>query len=196
MLKRLLLVSTIIAIACTSVAGQSNETGTVDNVIKINPISIFVRTASVFYERKIGENKSIQLGLFYTNFTISDVTYKGFGITPEYRYYFSGEGAPSGWFLGPFIRYQRLTIENDYYDSFTNTTYQDEYTLDSFGGGVLIGKQWVFKSGVSVEFFAGPNYLGGTAKAKSTNSGTSTVDVNSAFEGIGLRAGVTVGYGF
>lgn len=198
MRKTCLFLITLYFAISTTLFAQSKSAASVDNVVKINPLSFVVQTVSVFYERKIADNKSIQLGLLYTGFGVDGTDYSGFGITPEYRYYFSGDGAPSGWFLGPYVRYQNLTLEREYSDFFsgTTTTSKDKYTLDSFGGGVVIGRQWVFSSGVSLEFFLGPNYSGGTLKAKSTNSGNTTVDLNGAFDGFGLRAGVTVGYGF
>ncbi len=78
------------------------------NVFKVNIISPVFKTASVFFERAINEESSLQLGFFYTGYTGDDTKFRGFGITPEYRFYLSESAAPAGVYVAPFLRYQNF----------------------------------------------------------------------------------------
>ncbi|MBC8109717.1 MAG: DUF3575 domain-containing protein [Verrucomicrobia bacterium] len=153
-----------------------------DNTVKFNLFSIIVRTGSFFYERKINDNSSAQLGFFYTGATVSDVKFRGFGITPEYRYYPSGN-AMNGFYVAPYLRYQNLKIEQ---------TADDKATLSSFGGGLLVGRQWIFNEKIALDIFAGPNYNAGNVKVTSG----SVDEVAGGFDGFGVRLGLALGIGF
>ena len=69
-----------------------------NTVIKANLLSPLVRTGSFFIEHKLNDNSSIQLGLLYTGNTWDDTKIRGWGITPEYRFYLSDSPAPKGFF--------------------------------------------------------------------------------------------------
>lgn len=161
------------------------------NIIKINILSPIASTASLFYERGLNENSSLQLGLFYTNVSIIDTKIRGFGITPEYRYYLSEKGNMQGFFVAPFLRYQnfQLTSEVTLFNA-----QEDNATFSGIGGGLLIGGQWIFKKRISLDLWGGPSYSGGNIKLE----GNSTEDDFSTgpFSGFGLRAGITLGVAF
>jgi hypothetical protein len=157
-----------------------------DNALKINLISPLMRTLNLSYEHKLNANSGIQLGLYYTGFSASDVTFRGFGITPEYRYYLSESEAIKGTYIGPFLRYTSLTVEEELFDG------QSEGTYSGIGGGLVIGRQWVFKEKITLDTFIGPQFISGNYKAK---SGSDNIDVD-VFDGFGLRAGITLGFAF
>src|SRR5690349_6942363 len=144
------------------------------NAVKINFLSPIVKTFNIAYEKTVKENSSFQLGLYYTGFSASSISYKGFGITPEYRFYLSDSPAPAGFYVAPFLRYQSLKLTEDEFDS--------EATFSSMGGGVIIGKQWVFKKRVTFDIFLGPAFNSGKVKV---DDGTSedTFDVAGGFDG-------------
>jgi hypothetical protein len=133
------------------------------NVLKINPLSLFTLTTSVFYERIINEQMSGQLGFFYTfpGVTIAHTSYRGFGLTPEFRYYVFSE-APNGFYVGPFLRYQRFTLK---YQEDGNQFDGQSGTFTAFGGGGLLGYQWVFGKRVSLDAFFGLAVSGFSIKA-------------------------------
>lgn len=176
-----------------------------NNVIKANLFSPIVRTGSFFYERALNENSSLQLGFYFTAWSSGDVKWSGFGITPEYRYYPSGNGV-DGFYLAPFLRYQSITITDEWtyddatYDNNGNLTYitvteKNSGTLSTFGGGFLVGRQWILGEHISLDMFIGPCYNVGSAKAESTTNGAPTIDEGS-FAGFGVRFGLTVGVAF
>ena len=178
-MKRTILITFICLTWC------SFETNAQSNVFKINILSPVVRTASVFYERALNDQSSLQLGFFYSGYSDDDTKFRGFGITPEYRFYLSETPAPAGFYVAPFLRYQNFDLE-------------DELTLDeaeysAFGGGLLIGRQWVFKERVALDVFLGPAYVSGDVEVTEGSEGSFDVGV---FDGFGLRAGVTLGLAF
>ncbi|NOS91921.1 MAG: DUF3575 domain-containing protein [Cyclobacteriaceae bacterium] len=154
-----------------------------ENVIKINILSPIVKTFNVQYERKLNESSSVQLGFFYTGYSANETTFSGFGITPEYRFYLTDE-ALQGVYIAPFLRYQDFSL--------TESISNGKATQSTFGGGVILGKQWLFKEKIALDIFIGPSYASGDVKV---TSGTGTFNTN-AFDGFGLRAGLCFGFAF
>lgn len=152
------------------------------NTLKINPISALLSTGSVFYERKINDGMSAQLGIAYTGIKISDTKFRGLAITPEVRFYFK-QNALSGLYAAPFLRYQDYKLSDGI----------DEGKYTSFGGGALIGRQWVYESGFTLDLFFGPSYNSGKYKA---TAGTDEPDIKGGIEGMGIRTGIALGFGF
>jgi hypothetical protein len=155
-----------------------------ENAIKINIFSPVVKTLNVQYERKVNATSSVQLGFFYTGYSISETSFSGIGITPEYRFYLSDTEAPQGVYIAPFARYQNFTL--------TESSSNSKGTLSTFGGGVILGKQWIFKEKIVLDIFIGPSYSSGTVKV---TSGSNTFDTG-AFDGFGIRTGVCFGFAF
>ncbi len=156
-------------------------TGLQAQVLKINILSPIVRTLNVQYEQVLSGTSSFQVGFFYTGYEEDGDSFTGFGITPEYRFYLSETEAPEGVYLAPFLRYQSLKLENDL---------DGKGTYSSFGGGLILGKQWIFKEKVVLDIFIGPSYSSGTIKIESgsgENLGT------GPFDGFGLRTGICFG---
>lgn len=179
-MKKVLFIATL-CLALTTVKAQVGEK---QNNIKVNLFSPLVRTGSFFYERKLSKNTTGQLGFFYTGFSADGTKLRGFGITPEFRYYASeNKGALSGFYVGPFVRYQDFTISEG----------ANKGTLSTIGGGLLIGNQWMLKGGVNLDLFIGPSYTNGKIKV---TDGVDNFDVPFGIDGFGVRAGLTLGIAF
>jgi hypothetical protein len=162
--------------------------GQKQNVIKANLFSPLVKSGSFFYERAFDTNKSGQLGVGFTAYSTGNTKISGLFITPEFRFYLSdGKNALEGFYVGPFVRYQNLTVED--------ITHTGKAELNTFGGGVVVGHQWLFKDLISLDIFAGPSYNSGQLKVTDTQD-PSTYSVPSTFNGFGLRSGVTLGIAF
>ena len=171
---------------CSSISFQAH--GQVQNVLKINILSPIFRTANLSYERVVSEKNSFQIGAFYTGASIAGTRFRGFGLTPEYRFYFSNtKQAPAGFYAAPFLRYQSFTIS----DTDLSTS---EGTLTTIGGGAVIGHQAIFNERISLDAFLGPSYSGGSVKVKSGTSGD--LGTGPFGGGFGLRFGVTFGLAF
>src|SRR5687768_12984481 len=128
MKKNLLFVAfMIVAIASQAQVGYKNA-------VKINPLSLFVTTGNISYERALSEKTSVQLGTYYSGIGLGDFKYEGYGITPEFRIYFGARGtAMNGGYVAPFLRYQNFSI--------SDKETKDKATFETMGGGALMGWQ-------------------------------------------------------
>lgn len=149
-----------IPLLCATKAPGQSQDGTPDfrraKILKLNILSPVVETITLAYENVLTPEKSLQV-------TFSLITAEGgFAITPEFRYYISETLAPQGVYLAPFLRYYQLG---------------DGGIL---GGGLVLGKQAIFKNKITIDGFFGPS--------------VNTLDVIDENEVIfGIRAGVTIG---
>lgn len=156
------------------------------NIFKVNLISPLVRTGSFFYERVLNEDMSVQLGVFYTGASVDVTSFRGIGVTPEFRYYLSEtKPAPSGVFIAPYLRYQSFNLSVE--DEIGKATYS------GIGGGLLVGTQRLLKNTISLEGFIGPSYFAGSLKV--TDGMEEDFDIDF-FDGFSVRFGFTVGIAF
>lgn len=153
-------------------------------VVKANLLSPLVRTGSFFVEHQLNENSSLQLGLLYTGKTWDDTKIRGWGITPEYRFYLSDSPAPEGFFLASYARYLHFNLENEV---------KDKAKMNGLGAGLIIGQQYIFKERVSFEWFFGPGY---TNINLDVDSDTKDDFETGSWDGFTLRAGITLGIAF
>ena len=163
------------------------------------------RRGSFFFEHKLSESSSFEIGGLFTSWSINDADtdVTGFAITPEYRFYLSNtKKAMEGFYVGPFLRYQNLTLKNtSTYTDFDNNgntvtrTEESAAELNTFGGGVVVGHQWIFKQRFSLDTFLGPSFNGGSISYKTTSNGSDSIDPGP-FDGFGIRTGVTFGIAF
>jgi hypothetical protein len=164
------------------------QDGGKSNAFKVNIFSPIAKTGSFFYERKLNESASAQLGVGFTSYNNDDVKISGLFFTPEYRFALSGE-AMNGFYIGPFLRYQNLKIEEKVLDTETPS----KATLSTFGGGLVVGRQWLFKDIITLDVFLGPSYNSGKLKV---TAGDEVENVPGVFNGFGVRTGVTLGIAF
>jgi hypothetical protein len=85
----------------------------------------------------------------------------------------------------------KLEYEDDTFGTGTN----EKATLSTFGGGLVIGKQWVMGDVVTLDIFLGPSYSTGKVKAEA-GSDSDSFDVAGSFNGFGIRSGITLGIAF
>ena len=156
------------------------------SAIKLNPLSLFAATVNVAYETKLSDMQTGQLGLFYSGVSVGDVSYSGIGITPEYRFYLGNGEALDGLYAGPFVRYQNLSLKAD------DGVNEGKASLTSFGGGLVLGRQWMFNDVFTLDIFLGPKY---SSTSLDVESDSEEFDNLSGFfsSGLGVRFGVTVG---
>src|SRR5438045_2533697 len=88
------------------------------NIIKLNGLALLTTNLSFQYERSLNGKSSFALGFSYlpqrgspsfatskdNSHNADDFKLGGFAITPEYRYYFKGDG-PKGLYLAGYYRY-------------------------------------------------------------------------------------------
>jgi len=174
-------------LACAMFVGALSANAQKQNVFKVNLFSPIVKSGSFFYERAINAKSSVQMGVGFTSYKKDDIKLSGIFLTPEYRFYLSSTNeAPSGFYVGPYLRYQNLKIED-------KEAGGGKATLTTFGGGLSVGRQWIFSDVISLDIFAGPNYNSGKVKV---TSGNVDEDELPLIKGFGARVGVTLGVAF
>lgn len=169
-----------------------------DNVVKLNILSPAIKTGSFFFEHKLNAASSVQLGAAFTQASIDEVDLSGFVITPEYRFYLSdSKEAPHGFYVGPYLRYRNFTLKYEESD-FNGNSELFKASLNTFGGGVLIGHQWIFKQRFSLDTFLGPSYGVGSLDNEDNQGNRRDFSDDNFVLGIGfgIRSGVTFGVAF
>ena len=175
----------ILVLAVNSFAQDKPAVAPEKNVIKVNSLALILATGSIFYEREISDLTSAQLGVGFFNYKLGDTKFTGLFLTPEFRLYVK-KNAIDGFYVSPYLRYQNYNFE-DKTDLETN-----KGTLTTFGGGVAVGRQWIFTKGFVIDFFFGGHYSGSSIK---TTAGTEPTDINK-LEGFRTRVGLCLGFAF
>ncbi len=155
------------------------------NAIKVNLFSIIAKTGTVFYERSLSNSVSADLGLSYTGWSNSGTTWRGIGIQPDIRFYPGKNEDMKGFYIAPFARYFSWTGKNESLNA--------EGTLNIVGGGLLIGGQFLFGDLITLDIYAGPQYLSFSIKDK---TGSSSDLSTPNLEGFLVRGGITIGLAF
>ena len=167
------------------------------HALKVNLLSPFVKTGSFFYEQQLGAKSSLQLGALATYWSPDgNTTLRGFAFTPEYRRYLSGrEQALNGFYVAPFLRYQKMALSMVVTDE-TETPYTGKVSLQTLGAGLVVGHQWLYGGRVTLDTFLGPSYNHNVARfAIGDAQATDLADIG-AFSGFSLRTGITLGVAF
>lgn len=171
--------------ATERIAQASQDTARSDkqeNVLKINTLSLFLGTGSVFYERKLREDRSFQIGTAYLQYKFDETTFSGLILTPEMRFY-TKSNALSGFYTAPYLRLQRFMAKSG----------DGKGVYRNLGGGVLIGRQWVKESDFTMDLFFGGHYGRGSV---AVDDGSESDFETETFEGIRVRVGFAIGFAF
>lgn len=181
MKKNLFTAVAFVLFAFAAGAQNSNK-----NALKMNPVSLLVKTGNIAYERAVSPKTSVQLGAFYSGVSLESFKYAGWGATPEVRFYMGKRSqALNGAYVAPFARYQNFAIRDE--------ELKTKGSFTTMGGGVVVGYQRAWSSGFTLDLFAGPS-----ASKISFNDDAEEADfeVSGAFKGVGLRTGITLGFSF
>lgn len=173
----------ILAVAAPVFCQDAPDVSSEKNVLKVNTLSLIIGTGSVFYERKLSEITSAQLGVGYLNYKIGDTKFDGLILTPEARFYVKKE-AIDGFYVAPYLRYNKF--------NFKGANNSGEGSLSSLGGGVAFGMQWIYPKGFVMDLFFGGHYTGANVK---TSSGSQPTDITK-IDGFKTRVGFSLGFAF
>ncbi|WP_081910710.1 DUF3575 domain-containing protein [Hymenobacter sp. APR13] len=202
--------STICGLVAAAAVVAATQAQAQTNVVKIDIIQPIVNTAALSFEHKLSETSSFQLGVSVTanyredggfNYYSEGRKTSGFGIMPEYRFYLSEKHpAMEGFYVAPFLRFQHLSQKGDYelYDPITGgySRRKVDATLNAFGGGVVVGRHWIFKQRFSLDAQLGPSYM--VSGVSSDGAGVDKDSFLGFYDDInyGIRGGVTFGIAF
>ncbi len=172
---------------------KTNAQSEPENVFKINPFSLFVGNCTFFYERKVSDCSTLQLGMNFMPEPIRTfgASFSCFGLTPEWRIYFSQRliDVPGGGYIAPFCRYRCFTMTPP--SQFKRNgieTINDEQNAVGF----VLGYQVITSGDIAFDFFAGPFY---NANHIALSTGQQIhYDVGYlGTDGMGLRVGAAIG---
>lgn len=175
----------VLALICLFVIpafAQESEVSEEKNVFKINTLSLIVGTGSIFYERKFTDNVSGQIGVAYLNYGIKDTRFTGLILTPEVRFY-PKKNAIDGVYLAPYGRFQNYSLKGG----------DDRADYTNIGGGLVVGRQWITKSGFTMDLFFGGHYGSGKIDVKQGDEESFSTGI---FEGFRTRMGFSLGFAF
>lgn len=174
------------------------------NIFKINALSLLVTNLSFQYERSLNGNSSLALGISYLperslpGFATSkddsknaeDFKFSGFAFTPEYRYYFKGDG-PKGLYLAGYFRYSKYTTDafSFDYDKSNGAPGKVDLTGDYSTAvvGIMLGSQWLLGDKWTLDWWiigAGFGSQEGVYEATGDFSGQDQIDIKEEFETI------------
>ncbi len=162
------------------------------NVVKTSLTSIFLKTVNLDYEHVLNDNSSLQLGFYFTGTSLGGASFKGFAITPEYRFYLSSSKvAPNGPYIAPWVRYQNFSVKSG---SVGEMDYA-KATLSVMSVGLAIGVQRTFKDKITLGAYIGPGYYAPTYKYEDNNQSIDFSLFNSK-GGVWGRSGIDIGFMF
>ncbi len=180
------------------------------NGIKFNLLSPIFKNISVSSQHLITPTKSINITAGYMDFNDFAGTdryntwcTKGFSFTPEYRTNYNGYGL-NGFYAAPFLRYMFYKTSYDNKDFNGTVTSKGKGQFQSFGVGFVVGKQYIIKNNILIDFFAGPAYQillqnkrdYGTAYEINEGDLLSNAIPSRYLSGYSIRAGITIGLAY
>ncbi len=160
------------------------------NIVKLNLSSLVVKNISLQYERILTKKMSVGLGIRLMpkgalpfKSTIESLTETddangddevakflnnakvgGFAITPEFRYYLSKRGYGHGFYVAPFVRYERFNVNSIYVftdDKNVSTDINFKGNYSTLGIGFMLGSQFSLGNRVTLDWWIlGPYYTG------------------------------------
>lgn len=184
-MKKLVILFLAVVLTFSAFAQDKPSVSIEKNVLKVNTLSLFLGTGSIFYERKLSDLTSAQLGIAYMGFKLGDTKFTGLILTPEFRIY-AKKDAIDGFYIAPYLRYQNFSVKS--------TSDNSKGTLSSMGGGLLFGRQWITNSGFTMDLFFGGHY--GSSSVKVDAGGSASSIDSKYFKGFKPRIGFALGFAF
>lgn len=187
-MKPLLFICFPVFCILSAAAQNGNSYPDKSNLVKLNLTSPFLKNFSIQYERILNKRVSVALSgrlmpastLPFKNTIRKEVIkeeddlitdafnqaqFSNYAITPEVRFYLGKKGYGQGFYIAPYYRFAKYTVEE------LNYTYEDfdqdisiklTGNLKSHTGGFLIGAQWMLSNTIGLDWWIlGPNIGGG-----------------------------------
>ncbi|NVK05706.1 MAG: DUF3575 domain-containing protein [Flavobacteriia bacterium] len=199
-LKNSLLLFALIGLSATTY-GQSRGGGNIDVQLNIANIAFGNYSAFVGYNME----KDLTLGgvLGYQNFSIGsttsgeEISYTGFYIAPEARFYFDpSRSGNDGWYGMGYLKFRSAGTSGEPYlgqDVDGNTVSYDQ-SNNGLALGIGGGRMWTTRFGVTFGAWVGAGYY--LFDVESTSVELQEQDIVSNLPSLDFRFGVNVGYRF
>ena len=165
------------------------------NIVKLSLTSLAFRNIHLQYERVLNKRISVSLS-FSTIFEgeipllgsvessindarsfdkIKDVSLSYYSVTPEVRFYLGKKGFGKGFYLAPFYRNSKLTLDGVSFeyenDASGTSTIKAKGSISGNTVGLLIGSQFNLGKSVVLDWWiVGPHYGSGSGSLNGKNS--------------------------
>jgi hypothetical protein len=160
---------------------------------------------SLFIERKITPQKSLQLSVQRVNFGFWGNLNKFFSLTPEMKFYLikrpvaENSSYISDWYVSPYLKYRHVRNES-HSGLFGGGSKLSEVSYHMIGGGAIVGVQRIFLNVFTVEAFGGAGYFplisGWQTYGRNISTGTYTEEIRPKSYQLDIRFGLCLGYAF
>lgn len=198
-------ISTLLVVACLalsfSATAQRRGGGSFDVQFNIAPVAF--ANYSFYAGYNFEKDMTVGTVLGYQNLSISsttsseEVSYSGFYIAPEFRFYFdpSREGN-DGWYAGGYLKFRSYGTTGEPYGGIDPDGNFVEYDQSNNGLalGILSGRMWTTRFGLTFGTWAGLGYY--LFDVESTSVELQEQDITTTLPALDFRLGVNVGYRF
>jgi hypothetical protein len=167
----------------TGMAVFANAQNAPTNVVKVNPLGFVFGSANVAYEKALTPKTSFVIAPSFGAFKLGGFKYSSYGLGAEYRFYLSKtSAAPEGFYAAPGVGFTAGRVKEDESNSKVKFT--------SFGGKAVIGNQWIFKSGFTLDLNGGVQF--NSFSYKDNNGDFVGLKASGVFPALGF----SIGYAF
>jgi len=194
-MKNIFLIS--LFLCATSLSAQSDGPG---QVVKANPFGFIVGQYQFGYEHALTDHLSAQMsagiltGSISVNQTVDGDTTStailtssrlGLIVIPEFRFYPGGNSC-EGFYIAALARYRNVkqTVDGD-----------DWYKKNVLGASAVLGYQW-YGDGLMIDMFFGPQFKNVSIELFDESLLEQETPLFPEGDGIGVRFGVNVGFGW
>jgi hypothetical protein len=153
------------------------------------------------YSFNFNENMSAGSVFGYQNLEVGSgedkVGFKGFYVAPEYRYYFNPEKDNDGFFAGGYLKYRNMgtTGGANRIENWDGTTFSYDEKNSGLALGVITGKVWIARNGITFSTWAGLGYYLFN-ETTYTNGYKPDESLETNLPALDFRLGLSVGYRF
>ena len=192
----------LLSLSCLFAAAQDQASiaPSYRNIIKIDPIRFFSSTFQLSYERLVDKDKSLNFsaGLIYKDTESESVN--GFRGEFQFRYFILEReiyNPARKIYFAPFIFDQYVDVINRNYYNSSGMQEQYSYKTNAFGGGIVMGVNWVFSKRFVIDAF-----LGGGVRTSNMDKNNNVYYTNNngimdyGYKGIFPRVGLDLGFTF
>ena len=179
-------------LCATSLSAQSDGPG---QVVKANPFGFIVGQYQFGYEHALTDHLSVQMsaGILTGSISVNDTTStailtssrSGLIVIPEFRFYPGGNSC-EGFYIAALARYRNVkqTVDGD-----------DWYKKNVLGASAVLGYQW-YGDGLMIDMFLGPQFKNVSTELFDESLLEQDLPLFPEGDGLGVRFGVNVGFGW
>ena len=149
-MKKLLFIALVMLFGFNYMAKAQDESTreeNLPNVLKVNPFGLAFGNINLNYQRALGATSAIQIGANYW-YKILGTEVNGFGVRGSYQFFITNraKAAPEGFYIGPSVSYNSFTEKST------------DASASAVGVGFMLGYQWIWDSGMTLDLGIGPIY--------------------------------------